>query len=118
MVQAILLADKWTIPGGDIQNTYMAAGVAMRDGISPYYLAGNPVPYFYAPPWAVLFAALSYLPPAAAYALVVSGEIGALRYMAGDWRRVCYLLWFPLLAALMVVAGLGTSVWMVRRRTA
>jgi hypothetical protein len=97
LIQAVLLAHKWTIPGGDIQNTYIAAGVAMREGISPYYLPGNPVPYFYAPPWAVLFAGLSYLPPVAAYVLVVAAEIAALRYMAGDWRRFCLLLWFPLL---------------------
>jgi hypothetical protein len=97
VIQAILLADKWTIPGGDIQDTYIGAGVAIRDGISPYYLPGNPVPYFYAPPWAVLFAALSYLPPVGAYVVVVTAEIAALRYMAGDWRRFCYLLWFPLL---------------------
>jgi hypothetical protein len=45
----------------------------------------------------VLFAALSYLPPVAAYVLVVCAEIAALRYMAGSWRRFCFLLWFPLL---------------------
>jgi hypothetical protein len=96
-IQGMLLASTWTIPGGDIQNTYIAAGAAMRDGISPYYLPGNPVPFFYAPPWAVLFIALTFIPPAVAYLLVVVAELGALRYMAGDWRRFCFLLWFPLL---------------------
>lgn len=97
LIQAAMLAQKWTIPGGDIQNTDLAAGLAIRDGISPYYLPGSPTPYFYAPPWALAFALLSFIPPAAAYVVVVASDIAALRYMAGSWRRFCFLLWFPLL---------------------
>lgn len=96
-MQSVLLADRWTIPGGDIQDAFLAAGHALRDGISPYYLPGSPVPFFYAPPWAVLFAGLSFLPAPAVYAVIVAAEIAALRYMAGGWRRFCLLLWFPLL---------------------
>lgn len=96
-VQTIALADRWSIPGGDISDVYLAAGHAVRDGISPYYIAGNSTPFFYAPPWAVLFAALSYLDPRMVYVLVVGFEVAALRYMAGSWMRFCYCLWFPFL---------------------
>lgn len=96
-LQAIVLADKWTIPGGDIRDVFLAAGQAVRDGISPYYLPDNPAPFFYAPPIAVIFAVISFIPPTVVYVLVVGAEVAALRYMAGNWRRFCYFLWFPVL---------------------
>jgi hypothetical protein len=96
-IQAIALNQRWSIPGGDISDVYLAAGHAIRDGISPYYLPGNPTPFFYAPPWAVFFAAISFLDPRVVYVLVVGAEVAALRYMAGSWRGFCYLLWFPFL---------------------
>lgn len=96
-MQASLLAWKWTIPGGDIRDVFLAAGYAVRDGISPYYLPGAASPFFYSPPWAVAFAVLSFLPPAVVWFLFVAAELAALRYMAVTRLRFCYLLWFPLL---------------------
>lgn len=125
MIQAYLLRGKWTIPGGDITDVFLAAGHAIRDGISPYYLPGSPTPFFYGPPWAILLAGLSFIPPAAVYVLLVGAEVAALRYMAGSWRRFCYFLWFPvlpfellggqtnLILAASIVAAVRGHAWLV-----
>lgn len=111
-LQAFMLAGKWTIPGGDIRDVFLASGMAVRDGISPYYLPGNPTPFFYAPPWAVGFAALSYLSPTVVYFLILAAQLASLRYMAVTRLRFCYLLWFPVMpfeilggAINLIVAG-------------
>ena len=83
------------VPGhllsGDVRDVYDAAGDALRNG-QPVYTYAYP-PYFYAPPMTVLFGAVSWLPVAVTYGVVTVLNVAALRYVAGSWRRLGYLLW-------------------------
>jgi hypothetical protein len=66
-------------------------GDQVRTGISPYgenYPWGAWFPY--APPWALLFGLVSWLPLAGQALLVFGAELAALRYIAGSWLRVGY----------------------------
>lgn len=66
-------------------------GDQVRSGISPY---GQDLPYnalfFYSPPWALAFGAVSWLPTALQALLVFALEVASLRYVAGSWLRVGY----------------------------
>jgi hypothetical protein len=72
-------------------------GDQVRSGISPY---GTDLPwdalFFYAPPWALVFGAISWLPQLAQAALIGAASILSLRYIAGSWLRVGYLGLIPL----------------------
>ncbi len=73
-------------------------GDEIRAGVSPYYTTTVGYGFYYAPPWAVALALVSWLPPTLT-AIAVSGlEVLALRYIAGSWLRAGYLCWFPLVA--------------------
>lgn len=76
---------------------YLRAGHALLSG-APVYLGqiGDPLAFNYAPPWALLFASLTLLPPTVAQFILMSANAAALRYVAGSWRRVGYCLLFPL----------------------
>jgi len=88
------------IPGGDAY-VWDRAGDEVRAGASPYYLTPSAIlagTFFYAPPWAVTFAAISWLPlPIVAWGIIAL-EFGGLYYIAGSWLRVGYCLWFPVVA--------------------
>lgn len=81
--------------GGDIPTIFQPAGDALRAG-QPVY-AWKDLPFFYAPPMVVLLAAISWLPTVALFAAVVTVDVASLRYLAGSWLRVGYLLWFVVL---------------------
>ena len=69
----------------------------VREGLSPYSRAYDWHGLFvYAPPWALLFATMSWLPLLAQAALVFAAEVAALRYVAGSWLRVGYLGLIPI----------------------
>jgi hypothetical protein len=93
-------------------------GDQVRQGISPYYPASiNVQNFFYAPPIALLFAAVSWLPVQVLALAVFAVELAALRYVAGSWLRVGYLGLIPItggeLAAgqfnLVIAAGLAAT---------
>jgi hypothetical protein len=125
LFQTIVFADRWWIPGGDIRDIYIPAGEAVRAGVTPYVLVGNPIPFFYAPPIAVVFAALSFLPLPMVWALVVIAEFAALRYIARSWWLFGLLLAFPLMpfeiwggtlnliVAAAIVAAVRGDAWLV-----
>src|ERR671936_1029897 len=73
-------------------------GDEVRNGISPY---GTDRPwstlFFYSPPWAIVFGAISWLPTLLLQAaLIAAASILSLRYVAGSWLRVGYLGLIPL----------------------
>jgi hypothetical protein len=72
-------------------------GDQVRAGISPY---GTDMPwdvlFFYAPPWAFVFGAISWLPPLGQAFLIGAVSAASLRYVAGSWLRVGYLGLIPL----------------------
>ena len=89
-------------PGFDLRTFFLPAGDALRAGLDPYaprLLPGlSPVDgFFWAPPWAVFFAAVSWLPWQVVYLAIATGEVIALRVMFGSWRRVGYVMWLPLI---------------------
>ncbi len=61
--------------------------VALRDGT-----------FFWAPPWAVFWATLSWLPLEVLHLLVVIADIVSLRLIAGSWLGAGLLAWCPLVA--------------------
>ncbi len=82
---------QWPFPGGDVQDFYLPAGDALRSGGTVYFPG-----FLYGPPWAVAFAAVSWLGPAWIHAAVLVLDVVALWAIAwGNWRRLGYLLWFP-----------------------
>ena len=81
-------------PGLDPTQYYAPAGDAFRSGGDPYRLLPDGTAFFYAPPWAAVFA---LVPSAAAITvLIYAANVLALRYMAGSWLAIGYLCWFPL----------------------
>jgi hypothetical protein len=71
-------------------------GDLFRQGLSPYGTGyDRNLLFLYAPPWALIFAGVSWLP----YPIQVGGlfvlEVLAWRICAGSWRRVGYLGIFP-----------------------
>jgi hypothetical protein len=95
-----ILAVAMTAPvfdfAGDVGRLFDPVGDAFRAG-QPIYAGGHTAdPFFYAPPWALAFATISWLPVVAQYALVIALNIAALRYLAGSWLRVGLIAWLPL----------------------
>jgi len=66
-------------------------GDQVRSGISPYSsdFPSNSL-FFYAPPWALAFGAVSWLPVGMQALLVFVLEVASLRYVAGSRLRVGY----------------------------
>jgi hypothetical protein len=72
-------------------------GDQVRAGVSPYGLQYDPNEVFlYTPVWALIFAAVSWLPPAVLNLGLIVLEVTAWRVCAGSWRRVGYLGLFPI----------------------
>jgi len=103
--------------GADL-TVWNRVGDEVRQGINPYYPAAiNVQNFFYAPPLALLFAGVSWLPVPVLAVGVFALELAALRYIAGSWLRVGYLGLIPItggeLAAgqfnLVIAAGLTAA---------
>ena len=92
---------QWPFPGGDVVDYYAPVGDRLREGLSiypPEFLV-TPPGFLYGPPWAVAFASVSWLGAGAIHAVILALDLVALWTIAwGDWRRLGYLLWFPLVA--------------------
>lgn len=92
--------------GGDLF-AYMRAGSDLLAGRDVYVgQIGEAGAFAYAPPWAVLFAALSWMPPSLVQAVIVGLGLGAIRYVTGSWRTMGYVLWMPLIPAVMAAGNL------------
>jgi hypothetical protein len=84
---------QWPFPGGDVADFYAPAGDALRLGGNVYFPG-----FLYGPPWVVAFAAVSWLGPGAIHAIILVLDAIALWTIAwGNWRRLGYILWFPLI---------------------
>jgi hypothetical protein len=84
---------RFTLVTSDV-GVWDRVGDEMRAGVSPYAQAGMGG-FFYAPPWALAFALVSWLPVALVAAGIVGAEVAALRYIGGSWLRVGWLCWWP-----------------------
>ena len=86
------------VPGGD-ERIWDRVGDAIWTGAPIYFLA--PVPtdsFWYAPPVAVIFGFLSWLPVEAQHWLFTLVKIASLRVIAGSWVGAGIACWFPLVA--------------------
>ncbi|MEW5992657.1 MAG: hypothetical protein AB1736_15120 [Chloroflexota bacterium] len=91
-------AGLFPIPPGDTL-IWDRVGDGLRDGDSIYYTA-EPLTdsFWYAPPWAVLFAATSWLPTWGLHLVFVAVKVLSLRVIAGSWLGAGLAAWFPLVA--------------------
>jgi len=89
------------VPAGDTL-LWDRTGDALRAGYSPYFLPSTNDPFFYAPPFAVLFAALSWAPAPAINGLTTVVAILSLRLIAGSWRGAGMACGFPLVVFAVV----------------
>jgi hypothetical protein len=80
------------------------AGDLVRAGQSPYFYPIPTLGFRYAPPWAFLFAAVTWLPLPVVNIGINVLEVAALRYLAGSWLRVGWLCWVPLVPLELVGA--------------
>ena len=88
----------------DLQ-AYLRAGDDLLAG-DPVYVGriGEIGTFSYAPPWAVLFAALAWLPDTLVFVGVMLGSLLALRYVAGSWLWCGLVLLYPV-SAMVIWAG-------------
>jgi hypothetical protein len=54
--------------------------------------------FVYAPPWAVAFAVVSWMPVSVQAMLLLAAQITSLRVIGGSWRGAGIACWFPLVA--------------------
>jgi glycosyl transferase family 87 len=85
---------------------YWVAGVHLREGAAVY---GQPLGSFlsmiYAPPWAVLYAPLSFLPLEFVTAIQFIAQLLALRYVVGSWRNAGLVAWLPIVPRELVTGN-------------
>jgi hypothetical protein len=91
-------AGLFPIPGGD-ELIWDRVGDAIWTGAPIYYRA--PIltdSFWYAPPLAVVFGTVSWLPIVLQHWLFTLLKIGAMRVIAGSWLGAGIACWFPLVA--------------------
>jgi len=120
------IATNFTGFGHDV-GIWDRVGDQVRDGFSPYGMGYADIEVFlYSPPWALLFAAVSWLPREVLVGGLIVLEVLAWRICAGSWRRVGYLGLIPifgfelsvgqinlLIAAAVALALRGDGRWAV-----
>jgi hypothetical protein len=90
--------------GVDLQ-AYLRAGDDLLAG-EPVYTGqiGEVGTFSYAPPWAVAFAAISWLPETLIFIGIMVGSLLALRYVVGSWLWSGLVLLYPV-SAMVIWAG-------------
>jgi hypothetical protein len=85
---------------------YWLGGLHLREGAPVYAEPGGYLSFLYSPPWAVIWAGLSFLPlyPVTAGLMVL--QILALRYVAGSWRNAGLLAWLPIVPRELVTGNI------------
>lgn len=103
--------------GRDV-DVWMQVGADARAGVSPYGGDALASSFYYAPPWALLLGAATWLGKPLLWAVIALAEVLALRYIAGSWLRVgyfglCFLTGAEIVSGafnLVVAAGLAAAV--------
>ncbi len=109
---------QFPIPGGD-ELIWDRVGDAIWTGAPIYYNAPNLIDSFwYAPPLAVVFGFLSWMPLVLQHWLFFVLKVLALRVIAGSWLGAGIACWFPLVAFelgggnfnLLIAAGIVAAI--------
>ena len=87
----------WDV-GSDLRMIYDRAGDALREGGVVYWRDPRWNNYYYAPPLAVLFATLSWLPLPILYGMIVAADLGSARIITGAWWSAFALGAWPIVA--------------------
>jgi hypothetical protein len=84
-------------------DAYLRAGDDLASG-RPVYVGtiGEAGVFSYAPPWAVLFGALSWVPDVTMHVALFGLSLLALRYVAGRWLWVGLVLLYPVTVMVML----------------
>ena len=87
---------------------YYLAGLHVREGAVVYGAGvGGFLAFLYPPPWAIVFAALSYLPLEVVATAMLGGQVLALRYLGGSWRNAALLGWLPFVPRELVTGNVN-----------
>jgi hypothetical protein len=100
-IYLFVVAADGTIMGVDLA-AYLRAGDDFAAG-RPVYVGeiGQLDVFSYAPPWAVLFGALSWVPDTVMAIGMLGFNLVAIRFVAGSWLWVGFVLWYPVSAMLL-----------------
>ncbi len=100
----VLIAPTGLEVGGDLE-AYVRAGDDLVAGRSVYVgEIGEPGAFSYAPPWAVLFAALSWVPDMVMQVGIMVLGLLAIRYVAGSWLWSGLVFLYPV-SVMVLLAG-------------
>lgn len=95
--------DGWIV-APDLE-AYLRAGSDFLAGWPVYILhVGQAAAFSYSPPWVLIAAALTFLPPLVVQSAMALGSLAALRYVVGSWRAVGWTLWWPI-TTISLVSG-------------
>jgi hypothetical protein len=113
----------WDV-GSDLRMIYDRAGDALRDGGEVYWRDPRWNNYYYAPPLAILFGVVSWLPLPILHGLIVAVDLACARIITGAWWSAFALGAFPIvplevgggninlmIGAAIVLAVRGGPVW-------
>jgi hypothetical protein len=90
-----------TLVGVDLA-AYLRAGDDFAAG-RPVYVGeiGQLGAFSYAPPWVVLFGALSWVPDVLMAIAMLAFSLTAMRFVSGSWLWVGFILWYPVSAMVL-----------------
>lgn len=121
--QLLIIWSKGGWPPHDT-SAYWLAGMHLREGAAIYAgSVGGFLAFLYGPPWAVLSAVASFVPLYPLAALLMAGQVVALRYVVGSWVAVGLIVWLPpltgelfagnvnLIMAAVILAGARRERW-------
>lgn len=126
IVAGLLLLRMYLLGAWPLYDTacFWVAGLRLRTGAPVYGWIDPAFTFRYAPPWAVLWVPLSFIPLELVSAAMLTAEILALRYVCGSWRNAGLACWLPpvggelstgninLLMAAAILAGVkGSGTW-------
>lgn len=101
---SLLARDGGAAVGVDLA-AYLRAGDDLAAGNAVYVgQIGQPGVFSYAPPWAVLFAALSWVPDAVMQVAMMALGLVSIRYVAGSWLWAGLVFLYPV-STLVLQAG-------------
>jgi hypothetical protein len=97
----LVMATTGTLVGIDLA-AYLRAGDDFAAG-RPVYVGeiGQASAFSYAPPWVVMFGALSWVPDLLMAIAMLTFNLVAIRYVTGSWLWVGFILWYPVSAMLL-----------------
>jgi hypothetical protein len=100
---------QWSLMGAWPFHDTVAFWLAGAHAIEGRPIYGQPVgsllAFIYAPPWAIMYAPLSYVPYQVLGAAQFVLQIAALRYIAGSWRNAGLVAWLPIVPRELVTGN-------------